>query len=186
MEIISKANEKYCWCFKDVEKHISSSPMVQENECLNSDISSLGSFEIDPRTEVRRRKKRSSALEIENWIEEIYKLMINGSLKFIVGKTKSKSPYYDSPRPRSSKFIGVSKNGENWQVLINCKKSKRYIGTFYSEIEAAISYDFYSICLHNLTAKTNFTYDSKLIKNMIECYDAKRKRFWVSKFINRP
>ena len=112
MEIISKANEKYCWCFKDVEKHISSSSLVKEYECLNSDISSLGSFEIYPRTEVKRRKRRSGALEIENWIDEIYKLLINGSLKFIVGKTKSKSPFYDSPRPRSSNFIGVSKKME--------------------------------------------------------------------------
>ena len=42
-------------------------------------------------------------------------------------------------------MLEYQKNGENWQVLINYGKFKKYIGTFSSEKQAAITYDFYSI-----------------------------------------
>ena len=184
MEFIFEANEKYCLCLKDVEKHQSRFSIIESSDYLSSYKSSTESFEIDPRTEVRRRKRRTAVLEVDKWIEEICKLLANGTLKFIVGISKVKSPYFNLSKPRSSNYIGVSKNGENWQVLINCGKAKKYIGTFYSEVEAAITYDFYWIWLHSSMAKTNFTYDLKLLKEMMECYDTKRKKFWASKLIN--
>ena len=158
-------------------------PDIKNQICISSYIRPLKSFSIDPRTEVRWRKRRGLALEVGKWVDKIYKLMLDGSLTFIVGKSKVKLSYYDSPKPRSSNYIGVSKNGENWQVLINWGKSKRYIGTYFNEMEAAITYDFYSICLHFSNAKTNFTYDLKLINLMMNCYDNKRKKFYASRFI---
>jgi hypothetical protein len=49
---------------------------------------------------------------------------------------------------RRSQYIGVSKNGLNWQVLVNIGLNKHYIGTYEDEIEAAVAYDFYAFVLH--------------------------------------
>lgn len=42
---------------------------------------------------------------------------------------------------RGSKYRGVSRNGNQWQVLIMVNKKKRYIGTISDEEEAARIYD---------------------------------------------
>ena len=66
-----------------------------------------------------------------------------------------------------SAFIGVSSNGQLWQALITVNKRKTYIGSYESERDAAIAFDFYSILLHSLRAKTNFNYSKKEIMCMI-------------------
>jgi hypothetical protein len=85
---------------------------------------------------------------------------------------------------RRSMFIGVSKNGQNWQVLINMGKFKKYIGTYPTEKEAAIAYDFYSICLHLKKAKTNFTYDRDVLLDMIQCYKENKNVFDPVRFLS--
>ena len=70
---------------------------------------------------------------------------------------------------RGSKFRGVSKNGNQWQVLIMINKKKRYIGNYRTEEEAATSYDIVAIQNHGKKAKTNFYYSPEqinIIKNM--------------------
>ena len=59
---------------------------------------------------------------------------------------------------RGSKYRGVSKNGNQWQVLIMVNKKKRYIGNYKTEDEAAASYDIVAIQNHGKKAKTNFFY----------------------------
>ena len=59
---------------------------------------------------------------------------------------------------RRSTFIGVSKNGPSWQSMITVEKRKIYIGTYKTEREAAIAFDFYSILIHTMEGKTNFSY----------------------------
>ena len=61
----------------------------------------------------------------------------------------------------------------------------KYVGTFSSEKEAAITYDFYSICLHPHNARTNFTYSAYLIAEMLRSYDVESKTFNASNFIER-
>lgn len=78
---------------------------------------------------------------------------------------KSKKPQV------SSKYIGVTKNGKNWQVKINKGKFKNYLGTFKGEKEAAIIHDFYRIVTELKYAKTNFTYPSYIILEMMKNYD---------------
>eukprot|EP00743_Colponemidia_sp_Colp-15_P005495 GILK01005909.1.p1 GENE.GILK01005909.1~~GILK01005909.1.p1 ORF type:complete len:274 (-),score=38.93 GILK01005909.1:217-1038(-) len=78
-------------------------------------------------------------------------------LPFTPGKgVKRKSN--DEARPRGSKYRGVSRNGNQWQVLIMVDKKKRYIGSFASEMEAAKAYDRAALQNHGLKAKTNFEY----------------------------
>lgn len=77
-------------------------------------------------------------------------------------------PNYNSDR--RSKFIGVSRNGKNWQVLINVGNTKKYIGTYSTQKEAAVAYDFYSFALHGSKAKTNFTYNKDQLISMVESF----------------
>ena len=68
---------------------------------------------------------------------------------------------------RRSAYIGVFKNGPNWQSLISIDKKKTYIGTYLTEIEAARAFDYYSILLHGLTAVTNLDYSKRDILELI-------------------
>ena len=83
---------------------------------------------------------------------------------------KSARGLHNGVSHRRSIFVGVLRNRERWQVLINEGKKKRYIGTYSTEVEAAIVNDFYSIGINFLKAKTNFHYSQELIISMIESY----------------
>ena len=67
---------------------------------------------------------------------------------------------------RGSKYRGVSKNGNQWQVLIMINKKKRYIGNYRNEEEAASSYDIVAIQNHGNKAKTNFYYTPEEIERI--------------------
>lgn len=69
---------------------------------------------------------------------------------------------------RSSRFRGVSKNGNQWQVLMMIKKRKLYVGSFASEELAARIYDVLTIKNRGIRARTNFIYTSKQIKNIYD------------------
>ena len=68
----------------------------------------------------------------------------------------------------SSKYRGVSRNGNNWQVLIMIKNKKYYIGSYPSEEMAAKIYDIVEIKSRGVKAKTNFPYNSIRMKNIYE------------------
>ena len=67
---------------------------------------------------------------------------------------------------RSSRFRGVSKNGNQWQVLMMHKKGKSYIGSYSSEEYAARIYDFLVIKYRGVKARTNFKYTFEQIKKI--------------------
>ena len=57
----------------------------------------------------------------------------------------------------SSKFKGVSKNDSGkWVAHIATYRVSHYIGTFKTEIEAALAYDEKALQLHGEFAKINF------------------------------
>lgn len=60
----------------------------------------------------------------------------------------------------SSKYRGVSKNGNKWQVLIQINKKQSYIGSYLSEEFAARVYDVLAIKNRGIKAKTNFIYNN--------------------------
>ena len=72
---------------------------------------------------------------------------------------------------KRTSFIGVSKNGPNWQSLITINSKKTYIGTYMTEIEAAKAYDFYWMLIHNLNAKTNFAYTKEEVHQLISTFN---------------
>lgn len=59
---------------------------------------------------------------------------------------------------RGSKFRGVSRNGNQWQVLIMVHKKKRYVGSYSNEEDAARHYDKVAIQFHGNRTKTNYFY----------------------------
>jgi len=69
---------------------------------------------------------------------------------------------------RSSRFRGVSKNGNQWQVLLMHKKSKSYVGTYNSEELAAKIYDILALKYRGIKARTNFKYSYQQIKKISE------------------
>ena len=68
---------------------------------------------------------------------------------------------------RGSKYRGVSRNGNQWQVLIMLHKSKSYVGTFSSEEVAARIYDILAIKNRGIKARTNFIYSEQQIKKIL-------------------
>lgn len=68
---------------------------------------------------------------------------------------------YKSQTVRGSKFRGVSKNGNKWQVLVMGNQKKQYSGSIKDELTAAKLYDKYAIKNLGLRAKTNFDYKRK-------------------------
>ena len=69
---------------------------------------------------------------------------------------------------RSSKFRGVSKNGNQWQVLIMFNRNKSYIGSYPNEEIAARIYDILALKNRGVKARTNFTYNCMQIKKICE------------------
>ena len=122
--------------------------------------------------------------EIDSHIKEIRELIKEGTLLFLRYTAKNLNALTVDNCKRRSQFTGVSRNGRNWQVLVNMGKEKKYIGSYTSEKEAALAYDFYTICLHKMKAKTNFSYHSSLIEQMLESYESNNKMFIPTPFIN--
>lgn len=91
--------------------------------------------------------------------------------KFIVkSKRKSNNAKGKKWSQRRSQYIGVSRNGSSYQVLIAVSGKKTYLGSFDDEKEAAITFDFYSILLHSIEANTNFSYTANSINEMVKNY----------------
>ena len=72
-----------------------------------------------------------------------------------------------SKKPRGSKFRGVSRNGNQWQVIIMVNKKKRYVGSYSKEEEAAKAYDKVALQNHGSKAKTNFDYTKKEVEEIL-------------------
>jgi hypothetical protein len=79
---------------------------------------------------------------------------------------KSKKIIFIDVGRRRSKYRGVSKNGNQWQVLIMINKSKSYVGTYTTEDLAARVYDILAIKNRGNKAKTNFIYSESQIRKI--------------------
>ena len=105
----------------------------------------------------------------------LMKTNISLNEKNIMNKQKIKEKNIKGKGKRGSKYRGVSKNGNQWQVLIMINKKKRYIGNYKTEEEAANSYDIVAIQNHGNKAKTNFYYSPDEI---LQIKKMKRINFW--------
>ena len=83
-----------------------------------------------------------------------------------------------------AKYIGVSLNGKNWQSLIVIENLKVYLGTYKTQEEAAVMFDFHTILVKSLKAKVNSNYTVKDVLLMIKNFNENGNEFNVSKFIS--
>ncbi len=60
---------------------------------------------------------------------------------------------------RGSRYRGISKNGNSWQILLMVNRKKKYLGTLPTEELAAKFYDKVAIQYQGAKAKTNFPYN---------------------------
>ena len=67
---------------------------------------------------------------------------------------------------RSSKYRGVSKNGNQWQVLFMNHNKKSYVGRYSSKEVAARIYDILEIKKRGIKARTNFKYNNIQMKRI--------------------
>ena len=110
-------------------------------------------------------KKSNLPLRANELLSDIQSIKF-GEMILIAGKKKAESKVGPLSSKRSS-FIGVSRNGPHWQALITINKKKTYIGSYKTEVDAAVAFDFYSILLHYFGAKTNCSYTKDNIVEMI-------------------
>lgn len=69
---------------------------------------------------------------------------------------------------RGSKFRGISKNGNSWQILLMVNRKKKYLGTLNSEELAAKFYDKVAIQYQGVKAKTNYQYNKQQIIDVLK------------------
>ena len=104
------------------------------------------------------------------------RITANRDIEFI-SNNKSSRGLHNGTSNRRSRYIGVIKNGNRWQVLINDGRVKKYIGTYKFEKDAAIAHDFYSIGIKGMKGKTNFSYDREMVERMINSYFENNRYF---------
>ena len=105
-------------------------------------------------------------------------LLIESDFETLVYGKEKAHPKIGALSTKRSRYIGVWKNGTLWQALITINSRKTYIGTYQTEDEAARAFDFYSILLHSLTAKTNFSYTKANIVGMIASFKHNGNNFY--------
>mmetsp|Transcript_21898 Transcript_21898/g.19440 ORF Transcript_21898/g.19440 Transcript_21898/m.19440 type:complete len:168 (-) Transcript_21898:31-534(-) len=153
--------------------------------CQNKLIDNLfsnkdDSIELKP---AMRRRRKNPIPDIKFMINQVYsQLKVNSSITFYP-RSKGSRGLHNGISKRRSKYVGVSKNGGHWQALINMGRNKKYIGTYCTEKEAALVYDFYAFGIHGFSCRTNFKHTGTKLLEMIESYKANEDKFNPAHFI---
>lgn len=180
----------YCWC-GDLDMQPTQDMGAEYYNSKKMKMSRYSSDQFDRSTNsealepVKERRRKTNLPTVDATLKRIMKLIEKNKTISFRAHDKSSRGLHNGTSKRRSKFIGVLKNGFRWQVLINAGKSKKYIGTYCEEKEAALVHDFYAIGLNGLKANTNFTYDQQIIVDMISDYYANDKMFNPTIFADR-
>lgn len=163
--------------WKDVEK-------TAWNETSQQPESQVENNKQSDSKVIKKRRRKNILPSINPFLQELLS-EIAENRGFLIEAWKKRTTWSSNKTDRASKYVGVSKNGANWQVLININYSKKYVGTYPTEKQAAIVYDFYSIAHHGSKAKTNFSYKRDLIADMIQYYLNNENEFCPESFESR-
>ena len=131
---------------------------------------------------MKLKNRKKSLPDIDNNLVKLLHFIERGNQVSFERCFKSARGLFHGLSKRRSQYIGVLKNGVKCQVLLNEGKTKKYIGTYPSEVEAAIVHDFYAIGINGLSAKTNFDYNERQVAAMIQSYFESNKSFEPSIF----
>ena len=155
---------------------------IYKNYSKNKDIDIFNSnkkYQIEKSNSIFINKNENCLKKknIENTMENVsgsIKIKSNHKLiyinKSLLKQKNKKNEGVVEKRKRSSLYRGVSKNGNNWQVIINSKYNKGYIGVYKTQEIAGRIYDIISIKNKGIKAKTNFEYNIHQIQNIIDSY----------------
>ena len=149
------------------------------NANIKTAVSSNEEAMVNP---ARERKRKHPIPDISDKISEVYKELQENKAFVVLPRKKGNRGLYKGVSERRSRYVGVTQNGGHWQALINVGRSKKYIGTYNSENEAALTYDFYAFGIHGLKAKTNFKHTGAEIMTMIESFISNENKFVPSLF----
>ena len=161
----------------------------EDSNSKSSQTSSVESLDIwvTPKKQARiKRKKENFKEEFIAYSNNILKRIddIKDINKTILHKSEKPAKSKNSKHPeKRSKYIGVSKNGNNWQALVVIGPNKVYLGTYKNEIEASYVFDFYSIISHFTEAKVNRSYNATQILNMVTNFKNNNDDFDVVKYL---
>lgn len=142
---------------KSFSKSLDNSNLI-ENDKIN--INDKYPFDADSNNEIKVLKNKKAVYINRNLLNSH---STPRSLK------KFKQFKFEIRKKTSSKYRGVSKNGNKWQVLIMKNNNKYYISSYLSEEIAARIYDILAIKNFGIKASTNFIYNHIQIKKIKEC-----------------
>ena len=168
----------YWWCLTN-----GCLPDVQPTNALQFDVNMQASIAYMQsqlyinNSNMYSKNKRTLLPDIDNNLVKLLHFIERGNQVSFERCSKSARGLFHGRSKRRSQYIGVLKNGVKCQVLLNEGKTKKYIGTYPSEVEAAIVHDFYSIGINGLSAKTNFDYNERQVAAMIQSYFEANKSF---------
>ncbi|CAI2361429.1 unnamed protein product [Moneuplotes crassus] len=111
--------------------------------------------------------------------------MLGTGLPFVLAKKKAAIPSSKKVSKRRTRFTGVTKKSVNYQTLIVVEGKKTYVGSYPLEVDAAITFDFYSMMLHNNKAPTNFSWRAEDVFEMLESFNQNGGVFEASLFRNK-
>lgn len=145
--------------------NISEKNGVKENE---NNSSTLNLFNKKRKRGIKNNKLVFILGDNKKEKKEIKKQKINNEININKENTKKNDENFEKNRkPRGSKFRGVSRNGNQWQVLIMVNKKKRYVGSYSKEEDAARAYDKVALQNHGSKAKTNYDYTKKEVEEIL-------------------
>ena len=150
--------DQYCWgCFKDYNSDVQCDAKIDSSQfqLINKQASPIPSAYA-----VKQRKRKSRLPNLDYQLKKIMRSINDGINVCFKSKSKTTRGLHNGESDRRSRFIGVLKGKSGWQTLINVGKTKRYIGTYTTESQAALVHDFYSIGINGLKAKTNFDHET--------------------------
>jgi hypothetical protein len=153
----------YWWCIDCQANVQQNSPEVSSS--LDNNIKKSKKF----KTKQTLLNKYGFQIKATNLLKSLQELK-GDEFTYLIEPHKKPEPKNGVPSKTRSSFIGVTKNGWNWQALIAINKRKTYIGTYATEQEAAIAFDFHWILLHQFAAKTNLRYTRQNLIDMISNY----------------
>ncbi|CAI2363303.1 unnamed protein product [Moneuplotes crassus] len=108
--------------------------------------------------------------------------ILGTGLPFVLAKKKASISSNKKISKRRTRFTGVTKNSLNYQTLIVVGGKKTYVGSYPLEVDAAITFDFYSMMLHNDMAPTNFSWRAEDVFEMLESFNQNEGVFEASLF----
>lgn len=97
------------------------------------------------KNQIRQNQSISQFKEVKIELLKALKNEKNSSKTIIEAKPKRPHQNMGNDKFRGSKFRGVSKNKNKWQMMIMINQKKVYVGAIQSEIDAAKYYDHIAI-----------------------------------------